>query len=80
MFLSQVKCQVLSVLSKSSRSSTGTPGVQVPELMGRCLSRNEDQWGVCDGTALGIWKQYCLKHHLGRSENFFKTLILPLGT
>lgn len=49
-FLSQAKCQVLSVLSKSSGSSAGTPGLQVPELVGRCLSKNEEHWGVCDGT------------------------------
>lgn len=33
MFLSQAKCQVLSVLSKSSGSSAETPGLQVPELV-----------------------------------------------
>lgn len=73
MFLCQAKCQVQSVLSKSSGSSA--PGLQVPELVGRCLSKNEDQWDVCDGTALGVWRHYCLENHLGVEARYFSSLL-----
>lgn len=47
-------------------------------LVGRCLNRNEDQWSVCDDTALDAQRQYCFKNHLGVDVGFLSSAEIRL--